>query len=143
MRKTFAVLAILLLLVVVAQFFAAATGAFSTAPRDTAFAPHYALGWVVFGLPLPMTLVAAVARLGRRLVLLPLLISALASLQVGIAALANAAGTTTPTGQLTFGLHGVNALAVLAVSALIAYRTRHALLPSRGSATATSASTRT
>jgi hypothetical protein len=132
MRKTYAVLAILLLLVVVAQFFAAATGAFTTAPRDTAFAPHYALGWVVFGLPLLMTLVAALARLGRRLILLPLLISALASLQVGIAALARAAGTTTATGQLTFGLHGVNGLAILLIAILILQRSRqHLLRPHR------------
>jgi uncharacterized protein DUF6220 len=133
MRKTYAVLAILLLLVVVAQFFAAATGAFSTAPRDTAFAPHYALGWVVFGLPLVLTLVAALARLGRRLVLLPLLISALASLQVGIAALARAAGTTTP-GQLTFGLHGVNGLAILLIAILVLQRSRPFLLRPRRTA---------
>ena len=45
MRKVFAVLATLLVLVVVAQFFLAASGAFDTAPNDESFQPHRALGY--------------------------------------------------------------------------------------------------
>ena len=85
MRKAFTGLAVLLVLVVVAQFFLAATGAFSDAPKDESFKPHLALGWAVFFLPLLMTLVAWLAKLPGRFIGTVALISLLASLQVGIA----------------------------------------------------------
>jgi hypothetical protein len=122
MRKTFAGLAALLLLVVVAQFYFAASGAFDPAPTDEAFRPHLALGWVVFFLPVLMAIVGAVARIPGRLIGLAALVAGLASVQVLIAALARAAGDDTAAGQAIFGLHAVNGLLILAVSGLLLRR---------------------
>jgi hypothetical protein len=118
-RKTFAGLAALLLLVVVAQFYFAATGAFNPAPKDEAFRAHLALGWVVFFLPVVMTIVGALARMPGRLIGFAALVAGLASVQVLIAALARAAGDDSTAGQLIFGLHAVNGLLILAVSGLL------------------------
>lgn len=129
MRRIFPGLAALLLFLVVAQFFFAATGAFSDQPQDEAFAAHLALGWVIFALPVAMAVSAGVARLPARLAGLSALVAALTSLQVAIALTADAAGDTTA-GRLIFGLHAVNGLAILAVAVVIAHRSR-SLGPSR------------
>lgn len=129
MRKTFYGLAILLLVLVVAQFFLAATGTFGAASDDESFRPHEALGWVLFALPALMAIGGAVVRLPGRLVGLAALVAGMTSLQVGIAALARAAGDSTTTGQLIFGLHAVNGLAMLAVVALIVRRARAVARP--------------
>ena len=68
MRKAFASLAILLMLVVLAEFYFAASGGFSTTPRAEAYRPHHALGYVVFLLPLVMALIVALGRMPRRLI---------------------------------------------------------------------------
>ena len=81
MRKAFAGLAILLMLVVVAEFYFAARGGFSTAPRAESYRPHHALGYVIFLLPLLMAVVAAVARLPRRLIGLSVLVAGLTAVQ--------------------------------------------------------------
>ncbi|GHJ48658.1 hypothetical protein Cs7R123_60000 [Catellatospora sp. TT07R-123] len=114
MRKVFAALATLFLLVVVAQFFFAATGAFSTDPDRGAFRPHHALGYVLFLLPLVMALVAALARLTRRLMWLSLLAVGLTTVEVVIAKVAMALGGAP--GGLVFGLHGVCGLVLLAAA---------------------------
>ncbi|MDI1462399.1 DUF6220 domain-containing protein [Catellatospora sp. KI3] len=114
MRKTFAVLATLLLLVVVAQFYFAASGAFSTDPDRAAYRPHHALGYVIFLLPLLMAGVAAPARLPRRLILSTLLVTVLTTVEVVVAKVAWAIGSGTA-GQLVFGLHAVCGTALLAV----------------------------
>ena len=127
MRKAFAGLATLLLLVVVAQFFFAATGAFSAAPRDESYRPHHALGYVIFLLPVVMTIVAALARMPGRLIGMPALVAGLTTIQVLIAELAKAFGNTdgsTTAGSLIFGLHAVNGLAILAVAGVIARQAR-------------------
>jgi hypothetical protein len=124
MRKAFAGLAILLMLVVVAQFFLAASGAFSTAPNDESFRPHRALGYVIFLLPVVMTIVAALARMPGRLVGMTALVAGLTVVQVVIAKLAEAFGDSTAAGQLIFGLHGVNGLVMLAVVGMIVRQAR-------------------
>src|SRR5262245_20547861 len=103
MRKAFAALATLLLLVVIAQFFFAATGAFSTAPNDESFRTHRALGYVIFLLPVVMVAVAALARIPGRLIGMTALVSGLTTVQVVIAMVAKAFGENTTTGQLVFG----------------------------------------
>ena len=125
-HRTFYGLAILLLLLTVAQFFLAASGAFGAAADDASFRAHEALGWVLFALPALMAIGAAAARLPGRLVGLSALVAGQTSLQVGIAALATAAGDGTTTGQLIFGLHAVNGLAMLAVVGLIVRGSRTA-----------------
>ncbi|MCW3840364.1 DUF6220 domain-containing protein [Micromonospora yasonensis] len=128
MRKVFAGLAGLLMLVVVAQFYFAASGAFSTAPNDESFRPHRALGYVIFLLPVLMAIVAAVARMPGRLIGMTGLVAGLAVVQVVIAVLAKAfndtGDTSTTTGQLIFGLHAVNGLAILAVAGNVARQAR-------------------
>jgi FtsH-binding integral membrane protein len=127
MRKVFAGLAVVLLLVVVAQFFFAATGAFSTAPNDESYRPHHALGYVIFLVPLVMTVVAALARMPGRLIGMPALVAGLTSVQVLIAVLARAfgdEGDSNALGQLIFGLHAVNGLAILAVAGMIVRQAR-------------------
>ena len=128
MRRVFALLATLLVLVVVAQFFLAASGAFDTAPNDESFRPHRALGYVIFLLPVVMTIVAALARMPGRLIGMTALIAGLTVVQVVIAVLAKAfndtGDTSTTAGQLIFGLHAVNGLIILALAGTVAYRAR-------------------
>jgi Family of unknown function (DUF6220) len=122
MRRAFTGLAILLAVVVLAQFFFAATGAFSSAPNEESFQPHRALGYVVFLVPVVMTIVAALARLPRRLVGWSALVAALVVVQVLIAKLAEALGDTggsTAAGPLVFGVHAVNGLVILALTGMI------------------------
>jgi hypothetical protein len=128
MRKVFAGLATLLALVVVAQFYFAASGAFSAAPNDESFRPHRALGYVIFLLAVLMTIVAALARMPRRLVGMAGLVAGLTVVQVVIAVLARAfndtGDTSTTVGQLVFGLHAVNGLVIMAVAGTLARRAR-------------------
>jgi hypothetical protein len=124
MRKAFAALATLLLLIVIAQFFFAATGAFSTAPNDESFRMHHALGYVIFLMPVVLVVVAALARMPRRLIGMPALVSGLTAVQVVIAVVARAFGESTTAGQLVFGLHAVNGLAMLAVAGMIVRQAR-------------------
>ncbi|MFJ8582605.1 DUF6220 domain-containing protein [Micromonospora sp. NPDC093277] len=128
MRKLFVGLAALLMLVVVAQFYFAASGAFSSAPNDEAFRPHRALGYVIFLLPVVMAIAGAVARMPGRLIGMVGLIAGLAVVQVVIAVLAKAfndtGDTTTTAGQMVFGLHAVNGLAIMAVSGNVLRRAR-------------------
>jgi bacteriorhodopsin len=122
MRRAFAGLATLLVLVVVAQFFLAASGAFSASPNDESFAPHRALGWVAFALPVVLAVVGALARVPGRLIGLAALVAGLVSVQVLIAKLADGLGDTSTAGQLLFGLHGIGGLAILAVTGTIVRR---------------------
>jgi hypothetical protein len=126
MRKVFAGLAILLTLVVVAQFFLAASGAFDTAPNDVSFRPHRALGYVVLLVPVLMTIVAALARMPGRLIGAAGLVAGLAAVQVAIAELAKAFGddASTTAGQVVFGLHGVNGLVIMGLVVRIVRQAR-------------------
>lgn len=128
MRKVFAGLATLLMLVVVAQFYLAASGAFSTAPNDESFQPHRVLGYVIFLLAVVTTIVAALARMPRRLVGMAGLVVGLTVVQVVIAVLARAfndtGDTSTTAGQLIFGLHAVNGLFIMAVVGMIVRQAR-------------------
>lgn len=114
MRKAFAGLATLLLLVVVAQFYFAASGGFSTGPDRAAYRPHHALGYVIFLLPMAMAVVAALARMPRRLTWLAVLVTGLATVEVVIAKVAMASSSAV--GGLVFGLHAVCGIALLAAT---------------------------
>jgi len=124
LRRVFAGLATLLVLAVVAQFFLAASGAFSTAPNAESFEAHRALGYPIFALAALMTVVAAVARMPGRLIGMAGLIAGLFSLQVVIAMLARAfngtGDTSTTAGQLVFGLHAINGLIILGAAGRVA-----------------------
>jgi Family of unknown function (DUF6220) len=127
-RRVFAVLATLLVLVVVAQFFLAASGAFDTAPKDESFQPHRALGYGIVLFAILLTIVAALTRMPGRLIGMTGLVAGLTVVQVVIAVLADAfndtGDTSTTAGTLVFGLHGVNGLIIMAVAATLARRAR-------------------
>ena len=118
MRKVFAGLTILLMLVVVTEFYFAASGGFSTAPRAESYRPHHALGYVIFLLPVVMAIVAAFARMPARFIGLSALVAGLTSVQVLIAKLAMALRDTDDgtAGVLIFGLHAVGGLAIAGVA---------------------------
>ncbi|MFF5263642.1 DUF6220 domain-containing protein [Actinomadura viridis] len=125
MRKAFAGLAALQLLAVVAQFFLAASGAFATAPNDESFQTHRALGYGIVLLAVLVTIFAAIARMPGRLVGMCGLVAGLAVVQGVIRAIAAAfegTGGSTTAGELVFGLHALNGLAILAVIGMIVRR---------------------
>ncbi|MBE3015919.1 hypothetical protein IL992_43185 [Microbispora sp. NEAU-D428] len=122
MRRFFAGLAALQALAVVAQFFLAAGGAFDTAPNDESFQAHRMLGAGIVLLAVLVTIVAAIARMPGRLIGMSGLVAGLAVVQVVIRAIASAfdgTGGSTTAGELVFGLHAVNGLAILAVAGRI------------------------
>ena len=123
-RRAFAVLAVLQLLIVLAQFYLAATGAFSAKPNDEAFEPHKALGYVTFAVPVVMAIVAAAGRLPRRLAGLSALIAGLVTVQVIVAKIAESLGDDGTAGPLLFGLHALVALVIMAVVGGLARRSR-------------------
>jgi hypothetical protein len=127
-RRVFAVLAALLAVVVVAQFFLAASGAFDPAPNDESFRTHRALGYAIVPLAILVTIVAALARMPGRLIGMTGLIAALGLGQSLIgavaAALTDPGDTGATAGALVFGLHAVNGLLLLAVAGTVARRAR-------------------
>jgi hypothetical protein len=127
LRKIFALLASLLVLVVVAQFFLAASGAFNTAPKDESFQTHRSLGYGILLFAAVLTIVAALARMPGRIIGMTGLVAGLIVVQSlirGFADAFNQAGTSTTAGQLVFGLHAMNGLAILAVAGNVARRAR-------------------
>ena len=128
MRKVFAGLAALLVLVVVAQFFLAASGAFDTAPNDESFQPHRALGYGLILFAVLLTIVAALARVPGRLIGMTGLVAGLGVVQSLIRAVAgafnDAGDNTTTAGKLVFGLHAINGLAIMAVAGIVSRQAR-------------------
>jgi hypothetical protein len=138
MRKAFAVLAGLVMLVVVVQFFLAASGAFNTAPTDEAFRPHRILGYMSVVLAVLLTVLAAIVRISGRVIGLSGLVAGLMVLQAVIAIIAKAFGdadTSTTAGQIVFGLHGLNALVIFSLlrTILLEARAPQAVLSGAGS----------
>jgi hypothetical protein len=127
-RRVFALLATLQALVVVAQFFLAASGAFDTAPNDESFQLHRGLGYGILLFAILLTIVAALARMPGRLIGMTGLVAGLVVVQSLIRRIAdslNGTGdTTTTAGKLVFGLHALNGLIILAVAVNVARRAR-------------------
>jgi hypothetical protein len=128
LRRVFALLTTLQVLVVVAQFFLAASGAFDTAPIDESFQPHRALGYGIILFAIVLTIVAALARMPGRLIGMTGLVAGLGVVQSLIRRTADAlngtADTSTTAGKLIFGLHAVNGLIILTVAVTVARRAR-------------------
>jgi hypothetical protein len=115
MRKVFLGFAALMLAAVVVQFYLAAVGAFDDAPRDEAFGPHAIVGTSLLLLAVLATIVAALARVGGRLIGMTAAIAGLTLVQSLIRVLADALSdgdTSTTAGRLVFGLHALNGLAI-------------------------------
>lgn len=128
MRRVFAGLAALLVLVIVVQFYLAASAAFDTAPKDEAFQTHRALGYGIVVFAVVLTAIGALARMPGRLIGMTGLVAGLGVLQGLIRALAAAFDDTgdvsTTAGRLVFGLHAINGLIILALAATVARRAR-------------------
>lgn len=128
MRKVFVALATVLLLSVVVQFVLAGSGAFDTEPKDESFEPHRALGYLILLFAVLLTLVAALFRMPGRLIGMSGLVAGLTLLQPVIAAIANAFSDTgdnsSTAGELVFGLHAVNGLAIVGVIGMIIRQAR-------------------
>jgi len=128
LRKVFAGFATLLILAIVVQFFFAASGAFDTAPKDEAFQPHRALGYVTLFIAILTTIVAAVARVPGRVIGMTGLIAGLIVVQAVIRMIADAFNTTgdasTTAGKLIFGLHAVNGLVIMTLAGTVVRRAR-------------------
>jgi hypothetical protein len=117
MRKVFLALAGLLLLVVVTQFFFAASGAFGRS--EEAYRPHHIFGYVIFIVAAVVAIVGAMARVRGRLVGEAASVAGLTGLQVIIAEVAGSFDHGSLAGQLIFGCHALTGLAILGVSGLI------------------------
>lgn len=124
MKRVFTGLAGLLLLAVIAQFYLAASGAFDKAPIEEAFQPHRMLGYAILGLAVVLVVAGAVARVPGRLIGMAGLVVGLVLVQSLIREVAKAFGDGSPVGDLVFGLHAVNALAIVGVIGTLVRRSR-------------------
>jgi cytochrome b561 len=122
-RRIYAVLAGLMLLAVLAQFYFAAVGAFDKPHEDSSFALHSMTGMIIIVLSLLTTIAAAVSRAPGRLIGLTSLPLGLTVVQMLIIALGSvlddSAGNTTPGSLAILGLHAINGLAIMAVSGMV------------------------
>jgi len=132
-RRAFAALAVLQFLIVLAQFYLAATGAFAKSD-DEAFEPHKALGYVTFVVPVVMAIVAAAGRLPGRLTGLSALVAGLVTVQVIVAKIAESLGDDGAAGPLLFGLHALVALVIAAVAGDLGRRSRDLWRSDQGAA---------
>jgi Family of unknown function (DUF6220) len=128
LRKVFAVLASLLPVLLAAQFFLAAFGAFDTGGKDQAFEPHRSLGYIIIYYAVLLTIVAAVARMPGRLIGMTGLVAVLGVVQSLIGTIADALNgpgdSSTTAGKLIFGLHAINGLAIIGVAVAVAQQAR-------------------
>jgi hypothetical protein len=127
-RRVYLVLAGLLLLAVVAQFYLAAVGGFDKPRTDDSFNLHRMIGMLVPLISLLATGAAALSRAPGRLIGLTILPAGLGIVQILLRTVADALGnaddTTTTAGLIVFGLHGLNGLAILGVSASVLRQAR-------------------
>lgn len=128
MRKVYLGLCALLLAAMVAQFYFAAVGAFARPQRDDSFALHDATGMMIIPvLSLLAIIAAALARAPGRQIGLTAAPLGLVVVQVLIVVLGRALGDgdqTTPAGLAILGLHAINGMATIGVSAVLFRRAR-------------------
>lgn len=126
MRALFRYLTSVLFLAIVAQVALAAFGAFSAVHKsenaslshktiENGFEAHMALGYIIIVVMLLLLIVAAAGRLGHAAVRFSAILLVLGIVQAG---LGSASESTPGIGPL----HGINALAIYALSALLAHR---------------------
>jgi hypothetical protein len=129
MRKVYAVLAGLLLVAVLAQFYFAAVGAFAKPQDENSFALHSLDGMMIIPvLSILATIAAAVSRAPGRLIALSILPLGLVVVQVLIIVIGRAfndsGDNTTPIGLAILGLHAINGMAVMGAAGLVFRRAR-------------------
>ncbi len=131
MRKVFFVVTVLLTAATALQIYFAAMGVFSV-PEDHLFGIHGTNGRIVLPILVLLTiLTAALARAGRRTILLSVLVFVLLVFQTLIFIIGGAIfnvtpeSTEVPIGATIFlALHGLNGLAIIALSATLMNRAR-------------------
>ncbi|GII58399.1 hypothetical protein Pth03_67880 [Planotetraspora thailandica] len=132
MRRVYAVLAGLMMAAVVVQWYLAAVGAFDKPQDSDSFALHGLNGMMVIPvLSLLATIAAAVSKVPGRLIGLTILPLGLIIVQVLIIALGSAfddsSGNTTPLSLAVLGLHAINGMAIMGVSASVFNQARKLL----------------
>lgn len=115
MRKAYVVLLTLLMVAIFVQFYLAAMGALSKPVDDNSFTPHKINGMMVIpSLAVLATIVAAIGRVGRKLVGLTILPALLIPLQILITNVGGANDAHTATwGRFLLGLHAINGLLIM------------------------------
>jgi hypothetical protein len=130
MRKVFMAVSVLLFLAVLAQFYFAAVGAFDRPRDDDSFALHSITGMAIIPLlSVLATGAAALARAPGRLIALSIAPFGLALVQMLIVVVGDAiAGgddaDTTPGSLVVLGLHAINALFLMGVTAQVMRQAR-------------------
>ncbi|MFU8852184.1 DUF6220 domain-containing protein [Micromonospora sp. SL1-18] len=129
----------LLFLAILFQFYLAGVGAFDKPHTDDSFALHRINGMaVVTGLSVVATIVAAVARLGIRTVVMTIVPGLLVVVQMLIRAIAEAFnasnGDTSGASVAIFGLHVINGMLIMLVTVTLIRRMRKLLAGSSASA---------
>jgi hypothetical protein len=125
MRRVYLVLTGLLLLAVLAQFYLAATGAFTKPQTNDSFMAHNMNGMMVLPIiSILATIAAALAKARGRLIGMTILPLGLVLVQVLIVELGKALSgstedKTTTVGLAILGLHAINGLAIMAVSGIV------------------------
>ncbi len=135
MRKVFFVVTILLTAATALQIYFAAMGVFSV-PEENLFGIHGTNGRIVLPVLVLLTiLTAALARAGKRTILLSVLVFGLLVLQSlifiigGLIFNLGPESTEIPIGATIFlSLHGLNGLAIIALSAVLMNRARRLAL---------------
>jgi hypothetical protein len=132
MRRVYVALAGLLMAAIVVQWYFAAVGAFDKPQEEGSFALHGINGMMVIPiLSLLATIAAALSRAPGRLIGLTILPLGLIIVQVLIIALGSAfddsSGNTTPLSLAILGLHALNGMAIMGVSAAVLGQARRLL----------------
>lgn len=129
MRRVYVALLVLLFAAIAVQFYLAAVGAYDNPHTDSSFAAHRVNGSVVIpALSIIATIVAAIAKAPRRLVVMTIVPVGLILLQFAIDGIAESFNTSndlsTVPGQIVFGLHAINGLAVMVVTREVIVKAR-------------------
>ncbi|MGH3712260.1 MAG: DUF6220 domain-containing protein [Micromonosporaceae bacterium] len=129
MRKVYVILAGLVVVAGILQFYFAAVGAFTSPQTDGSYALHSLTGMAVIpGLAVLATVAAALARAPWRMVAMTMLPFGLVIVQMLLVALGKAfsdsTGNSTPVGLAIVGLHGVNGMLVIGAAAAVLRRAR-------------------
>lgn len=124
MRRVYVVLALLLFVATLVQFYLAAVGAFDRPRDDESFAMHRMTGMMIIPIiSVLATIVAAIVRAPGKLIALTILPVGLVLVQMLIRFIAGIfAGSNDETGAVSliiFGLHAINGLAIMAVARMI------------------------
>lgn len=148
MRRVYVVLALLMFIATLVQFYLAAVGAFDRPRDDESFFLHRMTGMMIIPIiSVLATIVAAIVRAPGKQIALTILPVGLVLFQMLIRAIAGifdgSNDETTAAGLVIFGLHAINGLAIMAVARMILVGARAHLAKATGAAAASPAQSAT